>query len=63
MKETKTILRTPEARAVMHEVMAAFEPFKGANDAWLDEIENDASAEWPRRSKNSRRCPAKVSTK
>ena len=44
MKETKTVSGTPEARAVMHEMMAAFEAFKGANDARLDEIEKKASA-------------------
>ena len=36
---------TPEARAAMHEMMAAFEAFKGANDARLDEIEKKASAD------------------
>ena len=45
MKETKTVSGTPEARAVMHEMMAAFEAFKGANDARLDEIEKKASAD------------------
>jgi hypothetical protein len=39
MKETKQAPATPEARAAMHEMMAAFEAFKGANDARLDEIE------------------------
>ena len=29
----------------MHEMMAAFEAFKGANDARLDEIEKKASAD------------------
>ena len=37
MKETKTVSGHPEARAAMHEMMAAFEAFKGANDARLDE--------------------------
>ena len=45
MKETKTASGTPEARAAMHEMMAAFEAFKGANDARLDEIEKKASAD------------------
>ena len=45
MKETKTGSGTPEARAAMHEMMAAFEAFKGANDARLDEIEKKASAD------------------
>ncbi|WP_421729745.1 phage major capsid protein [Brevundimonas sp.] len=45
MKETKTATGTPEARAAMHEMMAAFEAFKGANDARLDEIEKKASAD------------------
>lgn len=45
MKETKQASGTPEARAAMHEMMAAFEAFKGANDARLDEIEKKASAD------------------
>ena len=45
MKETKTVSGNPEARAAMHEMMAAFEAFKGANDARLDEIEKKASAD------------------
>jgi len=45
MKETKQAPGTPEARAAMHEMMAAFEAFKGANDARLDEIERKASAD------------------
>jgi HK97 family phage major capsid protein len=45
MKETKTASGTPEARAAMHEMMAAFEAFKGANDARLDEIERKRSAD------------------
>jgi HK97 family phage major capsid protein len=45
MKETKTASGTPETRAALHEMMAAFEAFKGANDARLDEIEKKASAD------------------
>ncbi len=45
MKETKQASGTPEARAAMHEMMAAFEAFKGVNDARLDEIEKKASAD------------------
>lgn len=45
MKETKTVSGQPEARAVLHEMMAAFEAFKGANDARLDEIEKKAAAD------------------
>ena len=50
MKETKTVSGTPiladsGARAAMHEMMAAFEAFKGANDARLDEIERKSSAD------------------
>jgi len=45
MKETKTVSGNPEARAAMHEMMVAFEAFKGANDARLDEIEKKASAD------------------
>ena len=45
MKETKTVSGNPEARAAMHEMMAAFEACKGANDARLDEIEKKASAD------------------
>jgi len=45
MKETKQAPATPEARAAMHEMLAAFEAFKGANDARLDEIEKKASAD------------------
>src|SRR5690606_880173 len=45
MRETKTVSGHPEARAAMHEMMAAFEAFKGANDARLDEIEKKASAD------------------
>ena len=45
MKETKTVSDSPETRAAMHEVMAAFEAFKGANDARLAELEKKASAD------------------
>ncbi len=45
MKETKTASASPEARAALHEMMAAFEAFKGANDARLSEIEKKASAD------------------
>lgn len=45
MKETKQTSASPEARAAMHEMMAAFEAFKGANDARLSEIEKKASAD------------------
>ena len=45
MKETKQASVSPEARAAMHEMMAAFEAFKGANDARLDEIERKSSAD------------------
>ncbi|MFC0634883.1 phage major capsid protein [Brevundimonas balnearis] len=45
MKETKTVSGSPEARAAMHEMMAAFEAFKAANDARLDEIERKAAAD------------------
>jgi HK97 family phage major capsid protein len=45
MKETKTASATPEARAALHEMLAAFEAFKGANDARLAEIEKKASAD------------------
>ncbi|WP_420470838.1 phage major capsid protein [Brevundimonas sp. FT23042] len=45
MKETKQTPATPEARAALHEMMAAFEAFKGANDARLGEIERRASAD------------------
>jgi HK97 family phage major capsid protein len=39
MKETKQAVSSAETRAAMHEVMAAFEAFKAANDQRLDEIE------------------------
>jgi HK97 family phage major capsid protein len=45
MKETKTVSGAPEARAALHEMMAAFEAFTGANDARLEEIERKASAD------------------
>ncbi|WP_438851059.1 phage major capsid protein [Brevundimonas nasdae] len=45
MKETKQASASPEARAAMHEMMAAFEAFKGANDARLGEIEKKAAAD------------------
>jgi HK97 family phage major capsid protein len=45
MKETKQAPATPEARAAMHEMMAAFEAFKGANDARLDELERKSSTD------------------
>jgi HK97 family phage major capsid protein len=50
MKETKTVSGSPTladsgARAALHEMMAAFEAFKGANDARLEEIERKASAD------------------
>ena len=38
MKETKQASGQPEARDVVREMMAAFEAFKGANDARLREI-------------------------
>lgn len=45
MKETKQASSQPEARDVVREMMAAFEAFKGANDARLDEIEKKAAAD------------------
>ena len=39
MKETKHAAPSAETRAALHEVMAAFESFKAANDQRLDEIE------------------------
>ncbi|MBU2290564.1 MAG: phage major capsid protein, partial [Alphaproteobacteria bacterium] len=45
MKETKQASGTPEERVVLHEMMAAFEAFKGANDARLDEIERKSAAD------------------
>ena len=40
MKETKHVAAEPAARAAMHEVMAAFEAFKAANDQRLEAIES-----------------------
>lgn len=45
MKETKTVSGQPEARAALHEMMAAFEAFKGANDQRLAEIERKSAAD------------------
>ena len=45
MKETKQAPAQPEARDAVREVMAAFEAFKGANDARLDEIERKTAAD------------------
>lgn len=45
MKETKTVSGSPEARAALHEMMAAFEAFRAANDARLAEIEQKAAAD------------------
>jgi HK97 family phage major capsid protein len=45
MKEIKSVSGTPESRGAMHEMMAAFEAFKGANDARLSEIEKKASVD------------------
>ena len=45
MKETKQASGSPEARDVVREMMAAFEAFKGANDARLGEIEKKAAAD------------------
>ena len=39
MKETKHVAAQPAARAAMHEVMAAFEAFKAANDERLVQLE------------------------
>lgn len=39
MKETKHVAGQPAARAAMHEVMAAFEAFKAANDERLAQLE------------------------
>jgi HK97 family phage major capsid protein len=39
MKETKQATASPETRAALHEVMAAFESFKAANDERLEGIE------------------------
>lgn len=45
MKETKQALGQPEAREAVREMMTAFEAFKQANDARLDEIEKKACAD------------------
>ncbi|WAC59424.1 phage major capsid protein [Brevundimonas sp. SL130] len=45
MKETQQASGSPEAPAVVREMMAAFEAFKGANDARLGEIERKAAAD------------------
>lgn len=45
MKETKQASAPAEARDAVREMMAAFEAFKGANDARLDEIERKAAAD------------------
>ena len=39
MKETKHVAAQPAARAAMHEVMAAFEAFKAANDERIAQLE------------------------
>lgn len=44
-KETKMTPASAETRAALGEVLAAFEAFKDANDARLDEIERRASAD------------------
>jgi HK97 family phage major capsid protein len=44
VKETKQAM-TPETRAVLHEVLGAFEAFKAANDQRLQEIETKRSAD------------------
>ena len=43
MKETKHAAADPAARAAMHEVMAAFEAFKAANDERLGALESKRS--------------------
>ncbi|WP_453976379.1 phage major capsid protein [Brevundimonas sp. Marseille-Q4549] len=45
MKETKQASGQSEAGAVVREMMAAFEAFKGANDARMSEIEKKAAAD------------------
>ncbi|QBX37353.1 phage major capsid protein [Brevundimonas sp. S30B] len=45
MKETKQAPAQPEAREAVREMMTAFEAFKQANDARLDEIEKKACAD------------------
>ncbi|MFO0286914.1 MAG: phage major capsid protein, partial [Brevundimonas sp.] len=54
MKETKTVSGAPEARAALHEMMAAFEAFRAANDARLAEIEQKTSADVLREEKVAR---------
>ena len=39
MKEAKQAAASPETRAAMHEIMAAFESFKAANDERIDALE------------------------
>ncbi len=39
MKETKQAAASPETRAAMHEIMAAFESFKAANDERIEALE------------------------
>ena len=39
MKETKQAAALPETRAAMHEIMAAFETFKAANDERVTALE------------------------
>jgi hypothetical protein len=47
MKETKTASGNPEARAAMHEMMAAFEAFKGAaGRRCFDQRAAAASSRW-----------------
>jgi HK97 family phage major capsid protein len=45
MKETKQAAPSAETRAALHEVMAAFESFKAANDQRLDELERKGAAD------------------
>lgn len=45
MKETKQAPATPETRAALGEVLAAFEAFRDANDARLEEIERKSSVD------------------
>ncbi|WP_312135806.1 phage major capsid protein [Brevundimonas sp.] len=45
MKEVKTVSGSPEAREVVREMMVAFEAFKGANDARLNEVEKKSAAD------------------
>ena len=39
MRETKQAAASPEARAALHEVMAAFESYKAANDERLSQVD------------------------